>query len=227
VGWNDPGFPAVLAEIADPPWLLWGRGSWPEEGLFRVAVVGTRQPTEAAKRAAVRFGTELAAASVVVVSGLARGIDACAHAGALESGLTVAVLGNGIDTVSPIGNRRLAARILAAGGALVSEYGPGDVALPYRFVARNRLISGLCRSVMVVQAPVKSGALITADFALDQGRDVVVHPVGLEGERGAGTRDLSRQGAPVVETFEGLQAVWRNEVTGRVTRQSWFEGFAE
>ncbi|MEI8094067.1 MAG: DNA-processing protein DprA [Spirochaetales bacterium] len=217
-------FPAVLDELPDPPWLLWGRGRW-QEGL-RVAVVGTRSPSEPAKRAATDFGRELAQTGAVVVSGLARGIDACAHWGALDGGVTVAVLGIGIDTVSPESNRRLAGRILAAEGALVSEYGPGEPALAYRFVARNRLISGLCRSVMVVQAPAKSGALITADFALDQGRDVVVHRAGLDGERGAGTRELARQGAPVLENAAGLEEVWNSETAGRAGEQVWFEGFA-
>jgi len=140
---GEPEFPAVLAEIADPPWLLWGRGTLPELGNPWVAVVGTRFPSEPGRRAGHGFARELAEAGTVVVSGLARGVDAQAHWGCTGHGPSVGVLGNGIDTVSPAGNQRLAARLLAEGGCLLSEYGPGEPALPYRFVARNRLISGL------------------------------------------------------------------------------------
>jgi DNA processing protein len=209
-GWvmrGEAGFPAALAEIADPPWALWIRGE--PLALHRpwVAVVGTRVPDEGAKRAAFALGRDLAATGVVVVSGLARGIDGQAHRGAVEAGLTVAVLGHGIDTVSPAGHEALARRILAAGGTLVGEYGPGEPAFRYRFVARNRIISGLSRSVVVVQAPARSGALITADFALDQGRDVAVHAAGLEGDRGAGTRALAAQGAPVVTGADDVMRI--------------------
>lgn len=205
---DDPGFPAALNHVADPPWGLWVRGCLDLERPW-VAVVGTRQPTEAAKTAAFALGHDLAAAGAVVVSGLARGIDGQAHRGAVEAGLTVAVLAHGVDTVLPVGHRGLARRMLASGGALVSEYGPGEPAFGYRFVERNRLISGLARTVVVVQAPQKSGALWTADFALDQGRDVVVHAEGLEGERGAGTRGLADQGAPVVIGAAEVLQMWR------------------
>lgn len=211
VGWlarDDPGFPAALNQVADPPWGLWVRGSL-DLGRSWAAVVGTRQPTEEAKAAAFELGRDLASAGVVVVSGLARGIDGQAHRGAVETGLTVGVLGHGIDTVLPVGHRSLARRMLACGGALVSEYGPGEPAFGYRFVERNRLISGLARTVVVVQAPHRSGALWTADFALDQGRDVVVHSRGLGGERGAGTQALVAQGAPVVSGATEVVQMWR------------------
>ena len=213
---SSPAFPAALAEIADPPWGLWVRGESLALDRPWTAVVGTRLPSEAAKRAAFALGRGLSAAGSVVVSGLARGIDGQAHRGALETGVTVAVLGHGIDTVSPSSHRALARRILAAGGALVSEYAPGEPAFGYRFIERNRVISGLARSVVVVQAPARSGALATADFALDQGRDVFVHEHGLDGERGAGTRRLALQGAPVVGSADDVLRLWR---TGSVTRQ--------
>ena len=222
---TEPGFPPALAEIADPPWLVWGRGKVPDLEKCWMAVVGTRFPSERAKTAAWEFSRGLARAGVVVVSGLARGIDAQAHWGCIGVGPSVGVLGNGIDTVSPAGNQRLAARMLGEGGCLLSEYGPGEPAFPYRFVARNRLISGLCRSVMVVQAPERSGALITADFALDQGRDVVVHRDGLDGERGAGTLALARQGAPVLSGAMELDALWTGEPVVMAGRQLGFEGF--
>lgn len=226
VGWlarGEPGFPAALAEIADPPWALWVRGGTPALDRSWAAVVGTRMPDEEAKRAAWSLGRDLAASGAVVVSGLARGIDGQAHRGALEAGLTAAVLGSGIDLISPSGHRGLARRIAASGGCLMSEYGPGEPAFGYRFVERNRIISGLARSVVVVQAPVRSGALLTADFALDQGRDVVVHAAGLCGERGAGTRTLARQGAPVITGGAGLIEMWKDGSTGKTGAQGEFE----
>jgi len=213
------GFPAALAEVADPPWAVWVRGAPLALERCWVAVVGTRVPGEEAKRAAFSLGRDLAAAGTVVVSGLARGIDGQAHRGAVEAGLTVAVLGQGIDSVSPAGHQGLARRIVACGGALVSEYGPGEPPFGYRFVERNRIISGLSRTVVVVQAPGRSGALITADFGLDQGRDVVVHVVGLQGERGAGTRNLAGQGALVVTGAEDVFKMWRDGSVGRAGAQ--------
>jgi DNA processing protein len=215
-----PAFPAALAEIADPPWAVWVRGEALALDRPWAAVVGTRQPDERSKRASFALGRDLAAAGAVVVSGLARGVDGQAHRGAVETGLTVAVLGHGIDTVAPISHRGLARRVLAASGALVSEYGPGEPAFAYRFIERNRLISGLARSVVVVQAPARSGALATADFALDQGRDVFVHRDGLEGERGAGTRNLARQGAPVIGGADDVMKLW---LSGGVVRQTEFD----
>jgi DNA processing protein len=180
-------------------------------------------PDERSKQAAFELGRDLADAGAVVVSGLARGIDGQAHRGALETGLTVAVLGHGIDSVSPPGHIGLARRLLARGGALVSEYGPGEPAFGYRFVERNRIISGLARTVVVVQAPARSGALATADFGLDQGRDVVVHLAGLDGERGAGTRNLARQGAPVITGAEDVLNMWKEGSIGRAGAQGVFE----
>jgi DNA processing protein len=225
-GWlprGSPGFPAALAEIADPPWALWTRGEPLRLDRAWVAVVGTRMPDEAAKRAAFALARDLAAAGAVVVSGLARGIDGQAHRGAVEAGVTVAVLGQGIDWVSPLGHAALARRLLACGGALVSEYGPGEPAFGYRFVERNRLISGLARTVVVVQAPARSGALATADFGLDQGRDVVVHRAGLDGERGAGTRNLALEGAPVIGEAGDLLAMWKEGSVRRGGPQREFE----
>lgn len=213
---GDSDYPAALAEVAQAPWGLWIRGA--ELALDRswVGVVGTRYPSEQAKMAAFELGRDLAQAEAVVVSGLAWGIDGASHRGALETGRTVAVLGCGIDQVCPTGHRNLAARILGSGGSLVSEYGPGEPALGYRFVERNRVISGLSRTVVLVQAPLKSGALWTAEFALDQGRDLVVHQAGLDGDRGAGGRNLVRQGAPVIDGALALLDLWK---TGAVVRR--------
>ncbi len=216
-------FPAALAEIADPPWALWVRGGTLALDRAWVAVVGTRLPDEGCKKAAYELGGDLAASGAVVVSGLARGIDGQAHRGAAEKGLTVAVLGQGVDEVSPRSNEALARRILSGGGSLVSEYAPGEPAFGYRFIERNRIISGLSRTVVVIQAPARSGALATADFALDQGRDVVVHAAGLSGERGAGTRNLARQGAPVISGANDVTDMWREGFVGRAGGQPEFE----
>ena len=196
---DDERYPPLLKEIYDPPFLLFGRGV----GYLRqipVAVVGTRLATGKAHRACFELCRYLSGAGVCVISGLAKGIDATAHTGALAGGgQTVAVLGSGIDSVYPVGNRRLAQRILENGGLILSEFPPGTEIRRYRFPQRNRIISGLAPLTIIVQAPEKSGALITADRALEQGRDVVVLAAGLEDVYGSGTIRLADQGAPVWE----------------------------
>ena len=194
----DRRYPAVLREIYDPPYLLYVRGELPALAVPSIAIVGTRQPTAGAVIAAREIAGELAAAGVPVISGLARGIDAAAHQGALDRGVTGAVLASGVDLITPSSNRALAAALLDRGGFLVSEYGPGVVPRKYHFPARNRIISGLSRAVVVVQAPARSGALITADYALDQGRDLFVHRDCLDGPTGAGSADLAADGAQIV-----------------------------
>jgi predicted Rossmann fold nucleotide-binding protein DprA/Smf involved in DNA uptake len=144
-----------------------------------------------------------------IVSGLARGIDAQAHLGTLDGGgYTCAVLGHGIDTVFPHSSRRVAQRIIEQGGALLTEYPPGVKPEPRFFPARNRIISGLVRGVVIVQAPKQSGALITADYALEQGRDVLVHRAGLTGNVGAGTQKLRDEGALAIESAAGILQGW-------------------
>ena len=222
LGWihrEDAAFPAALREIADPPWNLWTRGRPLLLETNWVAVVGTRSPDERSKRAAWTLAKELAAKGVVVASGLARGIDGEAHRGALEAGVTVAVLAHGVDRVSPRSHIRLAREIAGWGGTLVSEYPPGSEPLAYRFVERNRLISGLCRTVVVVQAPARSGALWTADFALDQGRDVAVHADGLHGEQGRGGGSLANDGAAIVRSARDVMSLWSTPNPVRRGRQ--------
>jgi DNA processing protein len=205
---NDRHYPAQLREIFDPPYMLYLRGTLPAPSTPLVAIVGTREPTAPASLSARRLGRELAEAGIPVVSGLARGIDVAAHQGALGAGVTGAVLACGADAVYPKGHRRVAARIIETGGFLVSEYPPGVAPLKYHFPARNRIISGLARAVVVVQAPAKSGALITADYALDHGRDLAVHAVGLEGVTGQGTKDLAADGALIVSSGADVLAEW-------------------
>jgi len=205
----DLQFPPQLREIYDPPLLLYYRGRLPEWSRPLVALVGTRQPTGQARERAYSLAFELASAGITTVSGLARGIDAEAHRGSVDAGgITLAVLGNGIDTIFPYSSRKVGVRLLAREGALISEYPPGAAALARHFPARNRIISGLARTLVVVQAPQRSGALISADYALEQGRDLLVHEVGIAGQRGAGSRRLAEQGAPVIKSAEDILECW-------------------
>jgi DNA processing protein len=202
-------YPRLLAAIPDPPAALWLRGDAAADVLARpaVAVVGARACSSYGRSVARSLGRELAAAGLVVVSGLARGIDAEAHRGALDAGgITVAVLGCGIDRDYPAAHRELAHRIVEK-GLIVSEYEPGTEPAPWRFPARNRIIAGLCRATVVVEARERSGALITADFALEDGREVMVVPGEITSAVSAGSNALLRLGAtPVTATADVLEA---------------------
>jgi DNA processing protein len=206
---SGPLYPPLLRAIPDPPAVLWLRGDAPAELLARpsVAVVGARACSSYGRSVARTLGRELAAAGLVVVSGLARGIDAEAHRGALDAGgLTVAVLGCGIDRDYPAAHRELAARIVER-GLIVSEYEPGVEPAPWRFPARNRIIAGLCAATVVVEARERSGALITADFALEDGREVMVVPGEITSSVSAGSNALLRLGAtPVTAAADVLEA---------------------
>jgi DNA processing protein len=205
----ESAYPPQLREIYDPPPVIFVRGTLPEHTEPLAGIVGTRYPTGAAREAAFSLGFGLGRAGVVVVSGLARGVDRAAHEGCVEAGgRSIAVLGNGIDAVYPVSSRTAAIALLDRGGCLVSEYLPGVPPARFHFPARNRIISGLCRSVVVVQAPAKSGALITAEYALEQGRDLWVHAAGLCGSAGAGTRGLREAGAPCLAGANALLEDW-------------------
>lgn len=205
----DPGYPAGLREIYDPPLLLFYRGRLPSFEEPVVAIVGTRMPTGKARSAAYRLAMELADRGIGIVSGLARGIDAEAHQGSLPGrGVSLAVLGNGIDAFYPLSNRKLGYDLLASGGVIFSEFPPGTPPLRYNFPKRNRIISGMARSVVIIQAPEKSGALITADYALGQGRDIYVHKAGISGEVGRGTCKLAEDGALLIENSSHLFYDW-------------------
>lgn len=198
-------YPALLKTIYDPPLVLYYRGNLNLNETHTVAVVGTRTPDKAAGKAAYKFGFECADAGVPVISGLARGIDREVHQGCVDNkGRAVAILGSGVDCVYPVTNRRLAESILMNDGAIASEYPPGTPPAKYHFPARNRIISGLSDAVVIVQAPERSGALITADYALEQGRDLVVHETGVEGIVSAGSRALVQDGARVVSSCDNL-----------------------
>jgi DNA processing protein len=200
--------PELLRQIHDPPRALFLRGARDPEVLTRpaVAIVGARACSPYGAQVARMLGRELAAAGLVVVSGLARGVDGEAHRGALETaGVTVAVLGCGIDRDYPAAHAALARRICEQ-GLVVSEYEPGVEPAPWRFPARNRIIAGLAAATVIVEARERSGALITADFALEDGREVFAVPGEITGALAVGTNRLLRQGAiPLTSTEDVLE----------------------
>lgn len=202
-------FPSLLRAIHDPPPGLFLRGSCEPQLLDRqaVAIVGARSCSPYGRQVARRLARELAAAGLVVVSGMARGVDAEAHRGALEAGCsTVAVLGCGIDRDYPAAHRTLAGEIAAA-GLVVSEYAPGVEPAPWRFPARNRIIAGLCGATVVIEARERSGALITADFALEEGREVFAVPGEITSSLSAGSNALLRLGAtPLTRSEDVLES---------------------
>jgi len=201
---GDTRYPAALAAIHDPPPMLWIRGCADSLGGAMVAVVGSRAASPYALEVARTLGADLARRGVTVVSGMARGVDSAAHEGALGAGgATVAVFGCGVDVIYPREHARLAARIREA-GALVSEFPPETPPLPAYFPQRNRIISGLALAVVVVEAAEKSGSLITARFALDQGREVLAVPGNILSGRNSGAHALLRDGERIVETAEDI-----------------------
>jgi DNA processing protein len=195
-----PEYPPLLAAIADPPACLWVRGDVSILTRTAVAVIGARAASREGLIAAREIATDLARAGIVVVSGLARGIDSAAHRGALiGGGKTIAVLGTGIDCVYPAENEALSEEI-AANGLLVTEFPEGANPEDWHFPRRNRIISGLSKAVVVVEAKEKSGSLITARLAADQGRDVMAVPGSIVGGMNRGANALLRDGAKLVES---------------------------
>ncbi len=218
---NDGNFPPQLREIPDPPFSIFYRGELPDFNEPMIAMVGTRKPTGDGIEFALNFSKECGCKGVPVVSGLAFGIDAFSHRGCLEGGgRTVAVLACGPEQIYPRSNKGLAVKILETGGCVLSEYAPGVEALSYRFPERNRIISGLSRGVLVAEAPKKSGALITADFALEQGRDVFVSKKILDSLQNEGARKLFEDGAIAIDSVEELLNEWNNNGTGKTTVSS-------
>jgi DNA processing protein len=211
VPYPHPNYPPQLREIPDPPPLLWARGDVASMSAPAIGVVGSRDATPASLAVARKLGSELAEAGLVVVSGLARGIDGASHAGALAgAGRTVAVMGSGLDVVYPLQHRALAEQV-SQNGALVSELPPWVGPRAWHFPLRNRIISGLSRAVVVVEASEKSGSLITARLALEQGRDVLAVPGGILSGRHRGTHGLIKDGARLVETVDDVleEIGWR------------------
>ncbi len=213
----DREYPHTLKRLFLPPYVLYVRGTLPPQDIHSIAIVGTRRPSASGRKAAFSLAAEFGLAGVPVISGLAAGIDAAAHWGSLKvQQQTVAVMGTGIDSVYPTANRQLAAKILQNDGALISEYPPFTPAGKFRFPERNRLISGMSKAVVIVQAPEKSGALITADHALDQHKDVFVHSAGTYGAVGAGGLKLSEQGADLIVNARMVLDAWDMHTTAHL-----------
>lgn len=209
---DDSEYLQILEGIDNKPKALYYIGKLPSERKLTVSIVGSRKPTGYGKEVAYKLAYELASKGIIVVSGLAIGIDAIAHQAALDAGgTTLAVLGGGLSYIHPRSNQRLADNILAQNGALISEYEPAMPSLSHQFVERNRIVSGLCDALIVVEAALRSGTLSTANFALHQGKDVAAVPGNITSPMSAGCNKLIKQGAtPVTETADILELLGLN-----------------
>jgi DNA processing protein len=204
VTWADAAYPSMLAAIVDPPAMLWVRGTLSALDQPAVAIVGSRAASPYALAVAERLAADLASRGIAIVSGLARGVDSAAHRGALAAGATtIAVLGSGADVIYPPEHEQLATDVLER-GAVVSELAPGTQPLAFFFPMRNRIISGLSRAVVVIEAGERSGSLITARCALEQGRDVLAVPGNVLSGRNRGGHALLKDGAKIVETADDI-----------------------
>lgn len=200
----DPDYPQYLKEIAQPPWVIYTIGRKELLQQLSIAMVGTRNPTNYGKIVANKLAKELVESGFVVVSGLARGIDSISHSGAISAnGPTIAVLGSGIDVIYPSENKKLYNEIVAK-GLIISEYPPNTAPHPGFFPQRNRIISGLAYGTIIVEASMKSGSLITAQFALDQSREVFAVPGPITSKQSLGTNSLIKQGAKLVQTIDDI-----------------------
>lgn len=223
---RDAEYPPLLREIYDPPEILFYRGVLPDPEKPMAAMVGTRQPSPEAASFAVKLGRDLGKCGIPVVSGLALGIDTFSHRGNVEAGeKAVAVLGSGLDQIYPASNRPLAGRIIENGGVLLSEYPPEMGPRKWHFPARNRIISALARGTVIVEAPEKSGALITAAFALEQNRDLWVTEAGVNSARGKGTARLAGEGAAIINSAREILDEWGIEAAGIPEEEKTEAGF--
>lgn len=205
ISMNDPAYPPRLKEIYDPPLVLRARGNAEVLTKPGIAMVGTRHPTPYGSGMAERLACDLAAQGLVIISGMARGVDTASHRGAISAkGKTIAVFGTGVDVIYPKENSRLSEQILALGGALISEFPLGTFAAPQNFPIRNRIISGMACGVLVVEAAEYSGTRITARCALEQNRDVFAVPGNVTNKNSWGPNTLIKQGAKLVATWEDV-----------------------
>ena len=205
VSMDDPLYPRRLKEIYDPPVVLYVRGNAEILNQPGIAVVGTRHPTPYGSGMAERLSCDLAGQGLVIISGMARGVDTASHRGAISAkGKTVAVFGTGVDVIYPKENSRLSEQILSGGGALISEFPLGTFAAPQNFPIRNRIISGMSIGVLVVEAAEYSGTRITARLALEQNRDVFAVPGNVTNKNSWGPNTLIKQGAKLVATWEDV-----------------------
>ncbi len=205
ISMDDPSYPPRLKEIYDPPLVLYVRGNVELLTRAGIAMVGTRHPTPYGSGMAERLAADLAAQGLVIISGMARGVDTASHRGAIAAkGKTVAVFGTGVDVIYPKENSRLSEQILALGGALISEFSMGTFAAPQNFPIRNRILSGMSIGVLVVEAAEYSGTRITARLALEQNRDVFAVPGNVTNKNSWGPNTLIKQGAKLVATWEDV-----------------------
>ena len=204
ITWHDKRYPSQLRKIPDPPVALFIAGNPDILNSIQIGIVGSRNPSVTGKRIACRFAHQLSRTGFVITSGLALGIDYCAHQGALDTGgYTIAVLGSGPDNIYPSRHRKIAENI-SRQGALVSEFPPGTPPLARHFPRRNRIISGLSTGILVVEADKRSGSLITAHYAADQGREVFAVPGSIYNPLTKGCHYLIKQGAKLVESMEDI-----------------------
>ena len=202
---NSIKYPYLLSQIPNPPRKIYVIGNKEILRERSIAIVGSRECSEYGKKISIELSYNLAKNNIITVSGLARGIDTYCHKGTIEAkGRTIAVVAHGLDMIYPKENKSLAKEILKLGGAIVSEYEIGEKPQKWHFPARNRIISGLAESVVVVEAKEKSGALITADFALEQGREVYAVPGNINSLTSNGTNNLIKQGANLLKDYTEL-----------------------
>jgi DNA processing protein len=202
---EDKEYPSNLREIYNPPICLYIKGNKNCLNGLNISIVGCRECSKYGENVAKRLSYDLALKNINIVSGLARGIDTFAHIGAIYgNSCTIAVLGNGLDTIYPKENTALASKIINKNGAIISEFPLWTKPEKMNFPARNRIISGLSKGVVVVEAQRKSGTLITVDFALEQGRDVFVVPGNITSEKSFGTNDLIKQGAQIITSSQDI-----------------------
>lgn len=202
---KDKQYPQILKEIYDPPIAIYLIGNKDILNNTNIAIIGCRECSEYGKNMARQLAYNISKHKINIVSGLAKGIDVEGHIGAIQANeKTIAVLGNGIDTIYPKGNIKVAKEIIEKGGAIISEYPLGTMPERKNFPERNRIVSGMSKGVIVVEAKEKSGTLITVDFALEQGRDVFVVPGNLNSENSIGTNELIKQGAKIITNYKDI-----------------------
>ena len=202
---TDAEYPSLLKEIPNAPEMFYLLGKLPKDDIIKVAIVGTRKAGAAGRRFAKELAQKLTELGVIIVSGLAMGIDTAAHEGAvLAGGKTIAVLANGLDTIYPAQNENLAEKILEFGGAIISEYKPGTPSFQNQFLERNRIVSGLSIATIVIEAPERSGSIVTARLAAEQGRDVFIVPGSIDNPNYRGSHQLIRDGARLVASIDDI-----------------------
>lgn len=212
---QDNKYLQITQNIVKPPKSLYYIGTLPEERLISVAIVGTRKPTSYGQEITTRFAEELARKGIVIVSGLALGVDSLAHRAALNAGgTTIAVLGNGLPDIYPASHKGLANDIVQNGGAILSEYEPHTKARPHYFLERNRIVSGLADAIIITEAAARSGTLNTATHALEQGKEVFVVPGNITSPMSFGCNQLIKQGAtPLIDSDDVLSVIAPDTIT--------------